>query len=163
MSQTDIISISLGAISVVLGVLAIWQSRRYKNLVDKTDKDREQVLNEIREKSGITIVKLRNIDAKIPSSTRIISLHKDELQVRKNSKYNKRNKSQIINELKDDLPQYLKKSDVNLIKKFLNNESSPESVKVSLRHEYDVDDLENIKILSNKYYGKGVSFEILFQ
>jgi hypothetical protein len=162
MEQIDIISIWLGAISVGLAIYAVRQSWRYKNLDDKLDKDREQIINEIHENSIISLMIERNIDEKINSTPSILNLHKDELRVWINSKYKPNNMIEVIEKLKKELPNILKQTYIDSIIAALNtvDESAVEIAVVSLRYQYEKEDFHIIRELNDIFNKDGIYFEL---
>lgn len=163
MSITDIISFSLGILSLLLGVYSVIQSKKYKYLADKLENDREQILREIRNKSDLSVVTLRSIEDKLDSIPKKIKLNKDEIKIWKNSKYKSSNLSIIINKLKNELPNVVKPRFIDLIIESLNkcNEKQTEIAIVTLRYQYDKEDLHIIKKLNDSFNEYGISFELI--
>lgn len=161
MSVTDIISISLGVLSVILGIISIILALKYKNLGDKLDEERGQILKAIQDKSIYSSIAMRDIHEKIISGTNILNIHKDELRVWRNSKYDPRNVSDIIDKMNKELPQFLKQTYIDSIMKELNLNDEFSEIVVTLRHQYNIEDIEKIKELNDIFETDGISFDIL--
>lgn len=162
MDITDIISISLGFVSVFLGGYAIWQSRKYKELGDKIDEDQKQIIQAIHDSSIYSAIEIRHIDETITRPTNTINLHKDKLYVYKTSKYKSCNCSDIIDKLNKELPKVLKQTYIDSIMASLNlkDEDTEKIGIITLRHQFEKEDLHKITELNDIFYEDGISFEI---
>ncbi len=162
MDITDIISIGLGFVSVFLGGYAVWQSWKYKKLGDKIGGDQKQIMQAIHDNSIYSAVEIRHINETIATHATIINLHKDKLYVYKTSKYKSCNASAIIDKLNKELPKILKQTYIDSIMASLNLEDKDtEKIGiVTLRHQYDKEDLHKIRELNDIFYEDGISFEI---
>ena len=161
MSVTNIISISLGVLSVILGIVSIVLAMKYKNLGDKLDEERGQILKAIQDKSVFSSIAMRDIHEKIISGANILNIHKDELRVWRNSKYNPRNVSDIIDKMNKELPHFLKQRYIDSIMRELNLNDEFSEIVVTLRHQYNIKDIEKIKELNDIFETDGISFDIL--
>lgn len=155
--MTDIVSIILGIISVLLGILALWQARRYKILADSVTSDQDVILREVREMSTFLAVVLRNIDHEINNSDKVV-LHKDELYVWKNRNYKPCNISEIIDKIVAEFPDIMKETYIEKIATYLNRDDLfGKMVVVTLRHQYEKQDLAKIRTLNEKFEEYGIS------
>lgn len=161
MSVTDIISIGLGVLSVILGIVSIILALKYKNLGDKLDEERGQILKALQDKSIFSSIAMRDIHEKIISGASILNIHKDELRVWRNSKYDPRNISDIIDKMNKELPKFLKQTYIDSIMKELNLNDEFSEIVVTLRHQYNIDDIEKIKKLNDIFETDGISFDVL--
>ena len=163
MSMTDIISMCLGAISVLLAIYSVWQSWRYKNIGDKINNENEQIINAIRDYSVYSAITIRHINEELTLPVHTVNIHKDELYVFKNSKYKENNINEVIDKLKKELPRVLKQTYIDSIIAKLKSSDGTTSkvVVVTLRKQYEQKDLEIIKELNDIFYEDGLSFKII--
>lgn len=84
------------------------------------------------------------------------------MYVFKTSKYEPCNSSEIIEKLNKELPQILKQTYIDSIMASLNleDENTARIGVVTLRHQYEIEDLYKIKELNNIFSEDGISFEI---
>lgn len=163
-NPSDVISLGLGVLSLVLGITSVIQSWKYKKIDEKIDKDREQIINDIQNKSDVVMKELSDLSYKLihPNA---VDLHKDKLRVYKTSKYNARNASDIINKLDRELPIALKQVYINSLAASLNldNFSVEDNLIdiVTLKHKYKKDDVDKIKELNESFSEDGIRFELV--
>lgn len=163
MNTTDYISLGLGIISVVLGIYSVWQSKRYKDLGDEIEKYKDSTNKIIREKIDILVMTTREMFEKSYRSNKLI-LYKDELYVYKNNNYKACNASDIIHKLNMELPKVLKPTYIESVIAFVNSdeEINKKMHVATLRHQYNMDDLNKIEELNETFFKDGISFEIKF-
>lgn len=155
--MTEIVSIILGIISVFLGILALWQARKYKKLADSVTSDQDVILREVREMSTFFAVMLRNIDNEINNPSKVV-LHKDELYVWKNRNYKPCDVSEIIDKIVAEFPGIMKEAYIEKIAAHLNRDDLfDKMIVVTLRHQYEKQDLAKIRILNEKFEKYGIS------
>lgn len=161
MDITDFISIGLGIISVFLGGYAIYQSSRYKKLGDKLDRDRDQIIKAIHDNSICSSVEIRHIRETTSAPLNMLNLHKDKLYVYKTSKYKSCNASEVIDKLNKELHNILKQTYIDSIMASLNleDEDTEKVGVVTLRHQYEKEDLDKIKELNDIFDEDGILFE----
>lgn len=155
--MTDIISIALGITSVFLGIFALWQARRYKKLADSVTSDQDEIFREVREMSTFLAVVLRHIDHKINNPDEVV-LHKDELYVWKNRNYKPCNVSKIIEQIIVEFPDIAKDPYIKELAARLNRDDLfDKMVVVTLKHQYEKQDLAKIRTLNEKFEEYGIS------
>lgn len=162
MDVTDVISIGLGVISVFLGGYAVWQSWKYKKLGDKIENDKEQIMRAIHNNALYSAVKIRHINEMMAVDPNIVNLHKDKLCIYKTNKYKVCNLSEVIDKLNRELPKVLKQTNIDSIMASLNLADEDTGIVgiVTLRKQYEIDDLNKIKELNDIFCKDGISFEI---
>ncbi len=162
MGITDFISIILGGISVLLGGFALYQSWKYKKLGDKFSNDQKQIIQAIHDKSINSAIELRHIHEQMTANPNKLNLHKDKLYVYKTSKYKVHNSSEIINKLNKELPKVLKQTYIDSLIANINlDDGSTENFgMVTLRHQYEIEDILKIKELNDIFSEDGLFFEI---
>lgn len=161
MIQTDILSLILGLVSVILGVMSLFLALKFKKLDEKLEEEKSQILKIIQDKSVFSSIIIRDINEKLTSNSNILNIHKDELRVWRNSKYNPRNVSNIISKMNKELPKVLKQTYVDSIMGELNLNDEFSTIVVTLRHQYIIDDLEKIKKLNDIFEEDGISFDVI--
>lgn len=165
MDTTDKISLFLGAVSVLLAIYAVYQSWNYRKLDKKIDNDREQMLNEIREKTVAMSVLTRAINEVLNYGAGRINISKDELRVWKGSAYRACNDSIIIEKMNDELPKILKQTYIDSLIAALNtaDDNRPLICTVTLRHQYDAKDIEKIRNINQIFNEYGIYFEFVLR
>lgn len=153
MNTTDYISLGLGIISVVLGIYSVWQSKRYKDLGDEIEKYKDSTNKIIREKIDFLAMTTREMFEKSYRSNELI-FYKDELYVYKNNNYKACNASDIIDKLNVELPKVLKPTYIESVMAFVNSdeEINKKMHVVTLRHQYNMDDLNKIEELNETFF-----------
>lgn len=162
MSNTDVISIGLGVVSVFLGGYAVWQSWKYKKLGDKIDSDQKQIMEAIHNNALYSAVEIRHINEMISADSNVLNLHKDTLFIYKTNKYKACNSSEVIDKLNKELPKVLKQTYIDSIMASLNlaDEDIGRVGMVTLRYQYEIEDLNKIKELNDIFSEDGILFEI---
>lgn len=155
MDITDIISIVLGSISILLA----W---RYKKFGDEFEKDQDQIIRAIHDNSVYSAVEIRHMKEMIAAGTNLLNLHKDKLYVYKTSKYRACNLSEIIDKLNKELPKILKQKCIYSIMGTLNlqNEDIEIIGIVTLKYQFEKEDLNKINDLNDIFSEDGIRFEI---
>lgn len=158
----DTVSILLAVISIMLAICSILQAMGYKKLGDKLEEDKKQIIKAIHDNSVYSAITIRHLDEDLYSSPNTVNLHKDELYVYKNRNYKPYNVAEVIEKLNRELPIILKQTYIDSILEALNLDdgSSTEVDIVTLKYQYDKDDLNKIKKLNEIFYEDGISFEI---
>lgn len=161
MGISEIISIVLGIVSVLLGVYAVYQSRRYKKIEDRLDRDRDQIIEAIRDYLIYSSVEIRRIHETISDPLKMLNLHKDMLYVYKTSKYKSCNASEVIDKLNRELSNISKQTYIDSIMASLNleDEDTEKVGVVTLRHQYEKADLDKIRELNDIFDEDGILFE----
>ena len=134
----DCISIILGVISVILAVYSIWLACRYNKLGQKLEDDKKMIIQSIQDNMVYTTVLIRDINEKMSHQPNKIRLHKDELRIWRNSKYNPCKASSVIDKLNKELPSILKPTYIDRVIGNLNliDDSTTQIAVVTLRHQY---------------------------
>lgn len=92
----------------------------------------------------------------------MVNIHKDKLYVFKTSKYKSCNSCEVIDKLNKELPRFLKQTYIDSIMANLNLEDEDMEMigVVTLRHQYEKEDLDKIKELNNIFDEDGILFEL---
>ena len=161
MGISEIISIVTGIVSVLLGVYAVYQSKRYKKIGDRLDRDRDQIIKAIYDNSIYSSVEIRHLSETTSAPLNMLNLHKDKLYVYRTSKYKSCNASEVIDKLNKELPNILKQTYIDSIMASLNleNEDTEKVGVVTLRHQYEKEDLDKIIKLNDIFGEDGILFE----
>lgn len=146
-------------ISISLAVIAICQAKRYKDMSDKAEKDKVQLLRQIENMTKVNAVMTRSIDNKRTDGSTKINLGKDKLQVLKNSRYKVSNASTILEKMEKELPLVLKQTYIDSIARFL--EDDKESIEVVLRHQYQKEEVKDIEYINKIFEEDGLTFNMI--
>lgn len=159
----DRISIILGVISVILAVYSIWLAWRYNKFGQKIEEDKKMITRLLQDNVIYTSVLIRDINEKMGPQPGKIRLHKDELRIWRNSKYNPCKASSVIDKLNKELPSILKQTYIDQVIGNLNliDDSTIQIAVVTLRHQYNINDINRIKELNTIFEEDGITFDIL--
>lgn len=159
MGASEIISIGLGVLSLVLGVISIVITFHYRNLDKKIDRVAKRLQLIEGKKINEIYVACRDIHRKVNNSSGII-LSKDTLCVFITDKYKKKNKKRILEKIHNICPDILKKTYIEYLINELNSDDSiGRSIDLTLRYEYNKNDLKQIEGINKEFESLGLHFE----
>lgn len=162
MKATDYISIGLGILSVILGILALFQSHKYKVLSDKVSSDQEFIFRQIQYFSYYMGIKTRNIARQTSSNPDKISLCKDELYIWKNRNFRACNTADIISRIYEEFPTIIHPLRIDHLAALLNTDNMPDDrpIVIHLSHQCSIEDLVKIRDLNNDFEEYGISIGV---
>jgi len=159
--MTDISNIA-SAVSIILGLYAIYQSCKYNKNSDKLNKDTIRRTREWIHKQNVSLVMLRDFK-KTANVTKdgknYLDLSKDELKVRKLNTYKENKIDFIINKINEFSP-IAKLVYIESVQAFLNLDEGNEKI-ITLRRTVSKEDLDKILELNNALEEYGVELEFI--
>lgn len=157
MSSIDIVnvlsSVLSSIISIAIGIIAIWQARKYKNLSDKSTACIAELLDHRNDLQTDFILSTRTSIK--PANT--VCLHKDSVIVKTNDKYNPSKISELVEKINEEFPVIIKQIYIDQLCAALNLADSDDiTCKLALKSEYKLEDIAKIKQLNDSFNEMGI-------
>lgn len=168
LGNTDYISIALGIISLILGIISLIVSiislaiaMHYRKIDNKINEIKDSIQRGENYKKDVIYIRCRNTD-RIVSQKQGIVLHKDCVRVVITEKYKKANKNKVIETIDKVCPSILKKAYIDHLKNQLQEDDlGGKGIDLTLRYEYNQNDLKKIEAVNNELEPLGLHFEFI--
>lgn len=161
------ISLVLAILSIALGAYAIFQSKRYNDASNKTNKETIDLADTMRKKLDNIYIYVRN-DAEIHGSEEtsgriVLNLSKDCIVFNKTASFKPNKTAEIISEMQELLSPILKQTYIDHVNAFIEGNTDNEECIVCLRNEVTkISDKKQIEDIRSKINEYGLNISILF-